>query len=413
MTDTARQQPAQSFLLFPQLPVELRRLIWELCLPARVVELNLQVQRTHIAHTSCSLQRTSLINTRAPLATRVCKESRNVALLAGATELYNDAYADDVTHNIQYFWVTPPTDVLHLNCCSPYDVWYNRSGNPLRSLVWLARRNQHYTRMSIVAPLVMGFDEHEGAAFSAEFLEDFEVLAEGGGPYMTTLCVVSLHVGLDAALQTEGGMLFGRLGEERVKLIEAGDRAALQAYCNLWTAGPAQDREPAPYFDLVVRRHESEWLPLVAQWRRRLVTAWVRHCWAKEEAGTKPANIQDPQRVWRALGKDEWRVAQIGDSGHYLDFMRPGPPWPLFDELAARHAPNKEHPWVAGVLRDMPCFEPVVMFRLCEDKCYTPKPRALEQPRALEPHRAGSRGAGRNRGRTQDWSLHYLTDFLD
>ena len=42
MINSTRQQPAQSFTLFPRLPVELQRLIWELGLPARIVELDLQ-----------------------------------------------------------------------------------------------------------------------------------------------------------------------------------------------------------------------------------------------------------------------------------------------------------------------------------------------------------------------------------
>lgn len=67
-------------------------------------------------------------------------------------------------------------------------------------------------------------------------------------------------------------MLFGRLGEERVKLVEAGDETTLQSYHNLWAAGPVEDREPAQFFDLAVNRHESEWLPRVALWREQLAT---------------------------------------------------------------------------------------------------------------------------------------------
>lgn len=86
-------------------------------------------------------------------------------------------------------------------------------------------------------------------------------------------------------------MLFGRLGDEPVKLVEAGDRAALQAYYNLWTAGPVDDRNPAQFFDLAVSRHESEWLPRVAQWKERLVTRWVNHYWLKAKAKNQLADI--------------------------------------------------------------------------------------------------------------------------
>lgn len=144
---------------------------------------------------------------------------------------------------------------------------------------------------------MLGFDRYEGAEYLGGFDDNFEVLAEGGGPYLTTLCVVSLHPDLDAALWKEGGMLFGRLGEERVKLVRAGDEAALEAYHNLWAAGPVEDRDPAQFFDLAVSRHESEWLPRVAQWRERLVTKWVNHHWTKAEKENGRAGIQDPQGV--------------------------------------------------------------------------------------------------------------------
>ncbi|KFY84540.1 hypothetical protein V500_09225 [Pseudogymnoascus sp. VKM F-4518 (FW-2643)] len=376
MVNSTQQQPAQSFPLFPQLPVELQRRIWELCLPARIVELDLQ--GAGIVPTSCILQSTSQANSRIPLALRICRESRSVALLAGASKLYDDdcKHSDapkwEALNDIRDLWVTPPTDVLHLNCNYPYDGgWYNFCGKPLLLLLWLARQNCHYTCMSIVAPLVLGFDRYEGAEFMGGFDENFEVLAEAGGPYLTTLCVVSLHPGLDAALWKEGGMLFGRLGEERLKLVEAGDETALQAYHNLWAAGPVEDREPAQFFDLAVSRHESEWLPRVARWKERLVTKWVNHHLMKAEKENGCASIQDPQGVWRAPMKDERNIVLKGDSGPFSDYMRPGP-WPGPSDVTTR-VPNKEHPWVAGVLRDMPCFEPVVMFRLCEDKCYAHK----------------------------------------
>ncbi|KFY38787.1 hypothetical protein V495_06370 [Pseudogymnoascus sp. VKM F-4514 (FW-929)] len=384
---TRQQQPIQSFPLFPRLPIELQRRIWELCLPARIVELD--VQGTDIVPTTCSLQKTSLINSRAPLATRICRESRSVALLAGARELYDDAFhrSDppewEAMNDIRDLWVTPHTDVLHLNYYGSYDGWYHWSGSPVGFLVWLARRNHQYMRMSIVAPLLVGFGDIEAAEYMFEFDGNSELLAEGGGPYLTTLCVVSLHVGLETALQKEGGMLFGRLGEERVKLIEVGDRAALQAYYNLWAAGPVEDREPAEFFDLAVSRHESEWLPRVAQWRRRVLITWVNHYWAKAEEAGELGDIQDHQGVWRALRKDEGRVIRKGDPGPFAHYMRPAPAYGLGDERT--DVPNEEHPWVARVLRDMPCFEPVVMFRLCEDKCFAPKP-----PRGLG--RRGGRG---------------------
>ncbi|KFZ19307.1 hypothetical protein V502_03720, partial [Pseudogymnoascus sp. VKM F-4520 (FW-2644)] len=306
----------------------------------------IQATQSFIIRVNDDPKPTSLINSRAPLATRICRESRSVALLAGATEPYDDDFQRSDTpeweamNDIRDLWVTPPTDVLHLNYYGVYDGWYHWSGSPVRFLVWLARR--HHMRMSIVASLLVGFDDTEGAEYRFEFDKNFELLAEDGGPYLTTLCVVSLHVGLETALRKEGGMLFGRLGEERVKLIKVGDRAALQAYYNLWAAGPVEDREPAQFFDLAVSRHESEWLPRVAQWRQRLLITWVKHCWAKAKEAGELGGIQDHQGVWRALRKDEGRIIRKGDSGPFSHYMRPGPG--LGIAYMRIQVPNEEHP---------------------------------------------------------------------
>ena len=370
-TNATRQEPAQSFTLFPQLPVELQRRIWELCLPARIVELDRSI--SEYVTTSCSMYNTSHINSRIPIAVQICKESRSVALLAGFKEIYDGNFVDSdapgwkAMNSIKDLWITPSIDVLHLNHESCYNCGGGHpSGNPLRFLLWLGRRLGHSTRMSIVAPLVLAFNDYQGAEFMDTFDENLDLLTEAGGPYLTTLFVVSLHPGLDAALRKEGGMLFGLLGEECVKLVEAGDKTALQAYYNLWAAGPVEDREPTKFFDLALSRHESEWLPRVAQWKQRLVAKWVTHNWLKVEAKNQCADIQDPEGIYRALRENEWRIVLQGDPGPFSDYMRPRRGWAFAN--VGTDVPNTEHPWVAKVLRDMPCFEPVVMFRLCADK---------------------------------------------
>lgn len=63
----------QTFTLFPKLPPELRRIIWEFCLPSRVFEVHDLYKYDH-----CQLEATSRINTRPPIITRVCVESRLV-----------------------------------------------------------------------------------------------------------------------------------------------------------------------------------------------------------------------------------------------------------------------------------------------------------------------------------------------
>jgi hypothetical protein len=123
-------------------------------------------------------------------------------------------------------------------------------------------------------------------------------------------------------------------------------------------------------------------------WKQRLVAKCVTHNWLKAEANNNCGDIQDPEGIYRALREDEWKIVLQGDSGPFSDYMRPRRGWAFAN--VGTDVPNTEHPWVAKVLRDMPCFEPVVMFRLCADKCYAPKPPT---PQRI----IGGRGTGRQR----------------
>lgn len=79
-----------TFRLFPQLPIELRVEIWRLCLLHRVSEMDYPVDFMIYGSAdpddgeyACSLRSTSIDNTRPPLLTRVCRESRRIAFESG------------------------------------------------------------------------------------------------------------------------------------------------------------------------------------------------------------------------------------------------------------------------------------------------------------------------------------------
>lgn len=74
------------FDFFSQLPAELRLLIWRLCLPNRVVELDYpwgQSVNFDPLLPPCRSTRTTDLNRQAPVITRVCRESRLVAFETG------------------------------------------------------------------------------------------------------------------------------------------------------------------------------------------------------------------------------------------------------------------------------------------------------------------------------------------
>jgi hypothetical protein len=76
--NTSLPKETSKFPRFPDLPAELRVMIWSYCLPHRVVELDVS-PRTILAPVSCGFLWTTTLNGLPPLISRVCRESRAVA----------------------------------------------------------------------------------------------------------------------------------------------------------------------------------------------------------------------------------------------------------------------------------------------------------------------------------------------
>ncbi|KAJ5728588.1 uncharacterized protein N7483_003096 [Penicillium malachiteum] len=73
----------KDFTLFSLLPTEIRLLIWEFCIPHRLVEIMLASTDLDI-NTNCELDWISRQIALPPVITRVCRESHQVALKTGA-----------------------------------------------------------------------------------------------------------------------------------------------------------------------------------------------------------------------------------------------------------------------------------------------------------------------------------------
>lgn len=81
----------QPFHSFCRLPVELQRMVWRYCLPPRVIEVDAPVRWDMLDDhgvdalaTICTLRRTTWLNQRPPLITRVCRLSRSTAFEVGS-----------------------------------------------------------------------------------------------------------------------------------------------------------------------------------------------------------------------------------------------------------------------------------------------------------------------------------------
>ena len=159
-----------------------------------------------------------------------------------------------------------------------------------------------------------------------------------------------------------GSGLFGRLVEERIRLVDAFDKEAIRQYHHLWSSGPQKDREPATFFELALSTDCSE--KRIQRWCDEVETVWLLHKWHRAmEKGF--ANIEEPEKIWL-----EHRIDEHGD---FLDILDGGPP----GLVKPRDFPNKNHHWVKKMLEDMPRFSPMIMFRFCEQQCHLTKPSAL------------------------------------
>ena len=82
--------------------------------------------------------------------------------------------------------------------------------------------------------------------------------------YLAVVKVVSLHITLEQALRTD---LFGRLGEERVKLVDLGDRKRIREHYDLYLQGPQAQDDPLPQeaFNMLLNERLTD--ERAAQWR--------------------------------------------------------------------------------------------------------------------------------------------------
>ncbi|KAK3708149.1 hypothetical protein LTR37_011653 [Vermiconidia calcicola] len=268
--------PTTNFPLFPKLPAELREEIWRYCLPHRYRELDQPVAdivfwtpENRDGPFPCNLWHTTAINSRPPVISRICHESRCVAFKTGRTLPLDPSGAWPVEAQWQHdlmnnkAWQDRARDAVHLNWVSTCDIEYVSSGNPLGCLSWDASHNSVGGSMMIRC-LDRYFDQHDlddedhspppGTPvewpLSPDELRDLEAL-ERQAKWLVVVRIVIVHSDFKAAAMTG---LFGLLGDARVQVVDLSEEARVEAFFDLAKACEsktavtiAQDfhREPA------------------------------------------------------------------------------------------------------------------------------------------------------------------------
>lgn len=377
----------ETFHGFAELPKEIRDEIWKLCLPRRVVEIDWPDVEWHSAEGFgkwhpyldstlrsdctddkpqlwlCPLTPTSRVNSSPPVITRVCHESRVIALRTGQLQTQIGSGQGDLFRiNAERFWSDNHRDVFHLHW-HPF-LFGPEVPNLFNPLEHLLSTSGATAAVSICADLLDAIERHNRLGIMR--------ILERRPRWSVCGALVTLHVE-DETVAIDSG-LWGSLGEERVVLVDAFDVERIQKFWRFWLEhGPEDDPEARSFFGAaehgVPKIHyletpEEFLLDLETRWLLDSFPAEPGHSLAVEELRnevwiTKPEDFDGRD--------DDPRAVDYGDL--------PGRPF-------ARQlwSPNRDHAWVKDVLSRKPEFVPTIMFRLCTSEC----------PRHLHPLQASN-----------------------
>lgn len=348
----------QTFHHFPDLPRELRDEIWRHCLPHRVVELDFPDPMAltwdleeEYPYPPCDLRSTSRRNRAVPTITRVCHESRKVALEAVNLTLVDQISSLSFTTIKIRPWVDSMRDTLHLH-------WHPRLSDDMIS----------FNLESVQRCLSLGAKFHT-ASICADLLDS--VYLRHRRSYMDflakhpscSICVayVSIHATEQDAVRKSG--LWGVLGDERIVLVDARDTKRLAEFHSFWKSYAT--KEPSlttdffdEFIDGVPKVHYVE---TPEEFLQDLQIRWLHdHMSHPDKSAESFEEIQ--KHAWLMTpsdfdGKeDDPRQADYGNL--------PGRPF-------ARQlwSPNHDHPWVKKILGQIQDLQLTIMFRLCTHEC--------------------------------------------
>jgi len=215
----------QEFRFFSQLPTELRLAIWRKCLPNRVVEIDYPWDEGVNFYPNlppCKLQQTTNINRRGPVISRVCRESRYVALETGHyldKGLPPEEAPWRSNLRLERTWIDPSRDTIHLNWTPCYSAGYYGDGSALDFLAWNAAK-------ACGGSFMFDYLDHtlDGEVYLEERFGALRKLQLQQGAVVIHLIVV--HTTFETAAKTG---LFGLLGDACIQLVDVSDEARLNA----------------------------------------------------------------------------------------------------------------------------------------------------------------------------------------
>jgi hypothetical protein len=236
-TMTSMKEP--NFHLFPQLPTELQLMIWDHCLPSRVLELTYPVDTSAFDMNDpermlpCrKLADQTVVDTHPPRIARVCRQSREIAFRT----LRQLEFPPRLTENSWYFacqvspmpfFDTLRTQFVHLS----WDPWEEGlaycQGNALAHLDWVARQTT-LNRCSFNFRLLewcQAYPEDHGWNWT---IADFIAVMRRRASW-TAVILEPIVIHAEARNPALGG-LFGPLGDARVQIVDVEDQDRIDRF---------------------------------------------------------------------------------------------------------------------------------------------------------------------------------------
>lgn len=368
------------FTQFTDLPPEIRTIIWQWCLPARIVELeDFPHYKTRSDHDSSGSDSDSdsisiwtydtevelynpepercdswkLMNhgSRRPLIASVCKEARRVAEQCGSIRPFHHP------HGLRSVWLQPKLDTLHV-AWKRYryldvDNWSGTTkptldkffAEALQSGIPISMPGDPLYEVSFGRRPADGSVDVLLGNTSSDIEADIicKALPPGALLEMVLVCV-HLHVPEQRA--RESG-LFGLLGDAPVQTVAFDDKRRLEQFHNLSKNSGFEhaDADAAEQLDIVF---SAEFDKQCAEWSERVEWALMLHLWLTDVSrGELPYSLAG--EVWNNP------ITVTPDTSHYFS---------LEDDLFVEH-----NPWVQKTKLKLPNLLPKVMFRLCPFGC--------------------------------------------
>lgn len=313
-------------------------------------------------------------NSKRPIVTRVCRESRKIALDLTRTDFIGVRAPWALTSFPfrQRHWSKAIIFLVpFLMLDETLDLGYKEHAeflSWLRDIVTVARHGN--IELCLQWDPMEDWDFDDGlnvpeTAAEASFMAQFVHITSQTN---ISLVVKAFTIHVSQSRATSSG-LFGRLGEEACQLVDVSDVKSIRKYYNLWYStlprGHKKRSIEQKFWNPILKRAES------VEDTGNIITRWQHHMLAALWL-TEPNAPRDAFPFW--------------DS----------PSISLEPDFYPRMQPQTDHPWIKKTIHLLPALRSTVCFRFCANKCCS---RAKDESAELREWKIIEKSKGVLRGR--------------